>query len=253
MTRLTILAAVLLLAACSKQAPTDAQLVTLLHAGGLARASDTSRPLDAIAVQCLSTHSGDAALVRDLPPAALTDAAKSQCRRRVELWLADSARNPDGFKFADVSAAPVAARAMQLYLANGGAPLAQAAAQPVAPSAESAPPAAPAVAPAVAASAPAAAPVPEPAPEPEAPMPDTITAMAEADNTCRDVQAAVAQGPFNPRLARFAEGCANMLQRDRERIERLQREGREADVANEVQKLVRSYRQAQVMLKRAGN
>ena len=246
MTRPAIILVLLALSACSQRAPDDAQLVTLLHAGGLTSATGTSRPLDAIAVQCLSAHAGDASLTRDLPPAALTDAAKSQCRRRLDLWLADTSRNPDKFTFAEVATPPVAARALQLYLANGGIPLAQAPAA-----------APPASTPAPGTEAPAASPAANAAPpaeaaEPEPPMPDTISALAEADNICRDVQAATAQGPFNARLSRYAEGCAAMLRSTRDQVAQLQQQGRNDEADTLVHKLVHSYRQAQRLLRQGG-
>ena len=245
MTRLAIVLALLALSACSQRVPDDARLVTLLHAGGLTSATDTHRPLDALAVQCLSSHAGDAALIRDLPPAALTDAAKSQCRRRLDLWLADSSRNPDKFKFDDITTPPVAARALQLYLANGGVPLTQAAA-------DTPPAAAPTTPPVATAPAALAAEPVEPV-EPEPPMPDTLTALAEADNICRDVQAAISHGPFNPRLSRYAEGCVAMVQSTRDSVARLQQQGRNAEADEAVHKLVHSYRQAQRLLRRAGD
>lgn len=216
------------LSACGKHVPTDAELTTLLQSTALSKNTDASHPLDAIAVQCLSVHSGDATLLGQLPEAARSDNAKSQCRARLDLWLADAKRNPGKFKFEEISTPAVARQAMRLYLANGGIPFTQAREEP-----QQAPP-----------------PAPMPQTTPEAPAPDIDNALFQADNACKDVKAAVARGPFNPRLQRYSEICERDVIATRETIARLRQQGRQAEIDEQARRLEKMRESAQTILGR---
>jgi hypothetical protein len=185
MKRLAFLAAACVLgtSACSTHAPTDAELVTLLHREG---AVDANAPLDAGAVQCLRTWSGDASLTRDLAPAVLADAAKARCRGALDGWIADAKRNPAKFDFAQVSSPEVTRRAMALLAAH-------------APAGEAAHAAAAATAPAA---TPRTRPEPGPGPEIEAPL-------ARASDLCEEAKSLTATDKSDVRLNRFVEYCAS--------------------------------------------
>lgn len=216
------------LVACSKHAPSDTELTTLLHSGGLsANTEAATRTLDALAVQCLAAHSGDADLVKELPSAAISEVAKSRCRRRLDLWLADSKRNPGKFKFEEIGTPAVAQQAMKLYLANGGTPFARDSDEPK-----------------------RALPPPTRMPEriPEGPAPDIDTALSQADNACKDVKAAVARGPFNPRLQRYSEICERDVDNTRSTIERLRQQGRQADIDAQARRLTKMAESARNIL-----
>ena len=185
MKRLAFLATACVLgtSACSTHVPTDAELVTLLHREGAA-AVDSNTPLDASAVQCLRTWSGDASLTRELPPALLADATKARCRGTLDGWIADAKRNPAKFEFAQVSSPEVTRRAMALLAAH-------------APAVETA---------RAATTAPAAAPrtrrEPGPAPEIEA-------TLAHAGDLCEEAKSLTATDKSDVRLNRFVEYCAS--------------------------------------------
>ncbi len=219
---LVLAAALASLAACSSsQVPTDTDLVTLLHSEQSAGKTGDARPLDPHAVQCLSVYSGDAELTQKLPSAALSNAAKLQCRSRVDLWLADQQRNPAKYKFTDISAPAVAKRALALYLANGGVSLNSE--EPAPATAQVTPPADANVAPADNVN--------------EGPAPDIIDTLAKADNVCRDIKAAVAKGPFNARLYRYGQNCEGDLKRSRDNVARYREQGRQADIDAEARKM----------------
>ena len=112
-----VAACALATSACSTRVPTDAELVTLLQRAGTP-AGDANAPLDATAVQCLRSWSGDASLTKDLAPAVLADVSKARCRGTIDGWIADSKRNPGKLEFAQVSTPDVARRAMALLAAH---------------------------------------------------------------------------------------------------------------------------------------
>jgi hypothetical protein len=112
-------ASLLGLAACGTRVPTNEQLTRLLHEDAAA-VNDPQARLDALAVNCLRTWSGDAKLTQDLPPSALAAPAKGKCRSRIDGWIADAARNPDRLEFDDVSAPGAVQRAMALLETRDG-------------------------------------------------------------------------------------------------------------------------------------
>jgi hypothetical protein len=186
MKRLAFLAAACVLgtSACSTHAPTDAELVTLLHSEGAA--VDANAPLDASAVQCLRTWSGDASLTRELAPAILADAAKARCRGTLDGWIADAKRNPAKFDFAQISSPEVTRRAMALLAAH-------------APADETAH---------AATTAPAAAAAARTRPEP-GPAPEIEATLAHASDLCEEAKSLTATDKSDVRLNRFVEYCAS--------------------------------------------
>lgn len=219
------------LAACSgTRVPTDAELATLLRQSGADQGgADASRSLDPSAVQCLAAYSGDAELAHEVSPAALSDIAKSQCRRRLDLWIADAQRNPEKFKFDEIDTPAVAKRAMKMYLDNGGAPLAPSGDEPEKPSV-----------PATPASAPIA----------DGPAPDMDKTLLLADDICRDAKAAVARGPFNARLQRYSDSCESDVATTRAKVDQYRQQNRQGDIDAEARRLARMNESGQKLLER---
>lgn len=187
-------------AACGTHVPTNAELTTLLHREG-APEGNPKMALDRMAVMCLRTWSGDSALTADLPPTALLDAAKGQCRSRLDGWLADSARNPAKLDFAQISSPEAVRRAMDLLgLRAGGKELA-----------ETSNPAMPRAAP-----APVSAPVP---------APDLNMVMSTSADLCQQAKDLYAKNPQDMRLYRFSDFCEKHLSETRSEIDRLTTEG----------------------------
>lgn len=123
---------VLALAACSGKADglTDAELAKLLHTDG-----QPDYRVDAGAVDCLRAWSGDSSLQQGLPAAYQGD-HKDECRRTVQGWLDDPARNPQQLLFTDLAKPKPTRRAMDLLAALPAlpnAPATAAAAPPPAP------------------------------------------------------------------------------------------------------------------------
>lgn len=176
------------LAACSSRVPTDTQLATLLRREN-APATDPKAPLDASAVQCLRTWSGDKALTKDLPAGVLSDVAKGRCRSTVDGWIADSKRNPDKLDFASVSTPAAVQRALALL--SERSPVAVPPAMTQAP-ATTAPTAQPA----------AMRPHVEPGPAPE-----IEATLAQAKDLCQQVKDFVMTDKSDVRLNRYAEYC----------------------------------------------
>lgn len=135
-----IAACVLILAGCSGKADglTDAELSKLLHTDG-----QPDYRVDASAVDCLRAWSGDASLQQGLPAAYQGD-HKDECRRIVQGWLDDPARNPQQLLFTDLAKPKPTRRAMDLLAALPALPNAQPAATAATPPSAPAPaPAAP--------------------------------------------------------------------------------------------------------------
>jgi hypothetical protein len=70
--------------------------------------------IDALAVGCLRTWSGDAELAKGLSVLVAGEDGRKRCRARLDEWLADDTRNPASFTFDDISTPEVARRAMAL-------------------------------------------------------------------------------------------------------------------------------------------
>jgi hypothetical protein len=186
-------ASLLGLAACGTRVPTNEQLTRLLHEDAAA-VNDPQARLDALAVNCLRTWSGDAKLTQDLPPSALAAPAKGKCRSRIDGWIADAARNPDRLEFDDVSAPGAVQRAMALLETRDGG--AQATASPAPPVTEGRAPRL--VKPAT-----------------DGPAPEIEATLAQANSACQKANEIVASRPRGGRLPRYAEFCQNFLSKAR--------------------------------------
>ena len=194
MNKMVILGASLLgLAACGTRVPTNEQLTRLLH-DDAASVSDPQAQLDAIAVNCLRTWSGDSELTRDLPQTSLSDPAKGKCRGRLDGWIADAGRNPDRLTFEDVSTPGAVQRAMALLETRGGA----------------APAAAPAATLATEGRAPRLV-----KPATDGPAPEIEATLVQANNACQKANEIVASRPRGGRLPRYAEFCKDFLAKAR--------------------------------------
>lgn len=181
MKRLAFLATACVLgtSACSTHAPTDAELVTLLHREGAA--ADAKAAPDAMAVHCLRSWSGDASLTKDQPPAMLNDAFKARCRGTIDKWIADATRNPAKFDFSQISTPEVTRRAMALLpVSEAPGDVAQ----------------------------PAAAKPPVVRAEP-GPAPEIGATLARADDLCQQAKDLTAMDKSDVRLVRFVEYCTN--------------------------------------------
>ena len=193
------------LAACGTHEPTNEELTTLLHREGTP-AGDANAALDAPAVMCLRTWSGDTTLTATLPPAVLADSAKGRCRARLDGWIADAARNPGKFEFDDVSKPDVVKRAMNLLDARTDPKtlaVRKAAEEPRQHAR-------------VAADA--------------GPPPDIDTALTAATTTCQKAKDITATNKQDMRLYRYAEFCDKNIADTRAQVTQLKLEGSTAKI-----------------------
>ncbi|MBX3688682.1 hypothetical protein [Dokdonella sp.] len=102
------------LSACTHtRSPTNEQLHTLLQE--VRPRSSTVAPISVPTVQCLRAWSGDAELVLGVPASLAAESeGRNTCRKHLEGWLADSARNPAKFSFDDLVAPAVVRRVMAM-------------------------------------------------------------------------------------------------------------------------------------------
>jgi len=213
---LVVAACALATSACSTRVPTDAELVTLLQRAGTP-AGDANAPLDATAVQCLRSWSGDASLTKDLAPAVLADVSKARCRGTIDGWIADSKRNPGKLEFAQVSTPDVARRAMALLAAHQpaqaehGTAAATSTAAPTAHAAE-----------------------PGPAPEIEA-------TLAHASDLCEKARTFIATDKSDVRLNRFVEYCSSAPAAGvRTSVDRMKADGDQAGIDQAARRVAHS-------------
>jgi hypothetical protein len=208
------------LAACHHaKTATDAQLTKLLRSER-AQPNDPRAPIDPGAVGCLRAWSGDADLAKPLPPAAVSDATKAACRKKLDDWIADATRNPDKFAFDDVSAPATVRQAIAL--------LEQHRATAALPMPGDRPPAA------MMGQNPVA---PPPVVLPKGPV-DVSAATAgvsELDGLCKQAKDAAAAGSTAP-IVRYAPMCDRRIAQLRDRISELSANGgtsREAEMLND--------------------
>ena len=196
-------------AACSHlREPNDEQLSTLLQREGAA-ASDAKASIDANAVGCLRAWSDVPELTRGLPVRIAGEDGRKTCRTRIDGWIADAARNPDKFSFAELSAPDTVRRAMDLLDAH--------AAIASAPGARRVPKA---LQPA------AVAPQPLPVPDPTVDLGAAGMELREAETLCQQAGAASAAADANRNLKRFASYCGKSLRKLRQTMETSARAGR---------------------------
>lgn len=107
------LISVLALSACGSKGDklSDAELAKMLHTD-----NQPDSRIDANAINCLRAWSDDDSLKSGLP-AGFSGAGRDDCRRLMQAWLDQSARNPDKLMFVDVATPSVTKRAMSLLAA----------------------------------------------------------------------------------------------------------------------------------------
>lgn len=208
---LTVLCCALGIVACAKREPTDAQLIALLHTERASPTGATER-LDAGALTCLRAWSGDLELSAALPTGVSSEDGKKTCRGRLDGWIADAARNPDKFRFEDVSAPPVVRRALALQKSQQMATLNDPASHQI-PAALTKP-----------APQPAALAVPDPTVD----LGTAGVSLQEAETLCQQVQQKVAGGGANQSLTRFGAFCAGNLRKLRTTMESVAKSGHTA-------------------------
>jgi hypothetical protein len=206
---LIVLGCTLGVAACSHlREPNDEQLSTLLQREG-ATAADAKASIDANAVGCLRAWSDVPELTRGLPVRIAGEDGRKTCRTRIDGWIADAARNPDKFGFAELSAPDTVRRAMALLDAH--------AAIASAPGARGVPKE---LKPAV------IAPRPLPVPDPTVDLGAPGVELREAETLCQQTEAASAAADANRNLKRFASSCGRTLRRLRQSMETSAKSGR---------------------------
>lgn len=190
--------------ACHRAAEvSDVELTALLRTEH-SRADDPRAPLDFSAVSCLRAWSGDAALMKDLPPAVSGDGGKASCRERVQVWISDKQRNPAMLRFEDVSTPAVAGRAAALLAEHRPTPTHSQASS---------------------GNAPAPVSIAPPSPRVPATAQDVSTARAavdELDRTCEDAKQRAAT---QQNVARYASFCRQQVGQLRSRIDTISQTG----------------------------
>jgi len=195
--------------ACSHtREPTDAQLSTLLR-NERSTVPHVRASLDSSAVDCLRAWSGDPELLKGLSVRFAGEDGKKACRTTLDSWIANPARNPDTFAFADVSTPKTVRRAIALQ----GAP---AVAVPGDPANNPIPPA-----------------LLRPAGQPQAlrpadPSVDLGVAgakLTEAETLCTQTQQAAAAADADARLKNFSSFCGGNLRRLRMTMEQAAHSG----------------------------
>lgn len=183
--------------ACSQlREPADAQLATLLHSEGT-NPADATALLDNKAIDCMRTWSGNEKLLQNLPIGATSVEGKKACQGKLDGLLADAARNPEKFKFAELTSPKVVTRAIDLQEARRMAALANPAAH--------VPPAA------------LTNRAPAPALAPFTPVESTIDLgvagqqLKEAETLCQQAQQAAAAADAGDGLKSFAGFCGDNL------------------------------------------
>ena len=208
-----LVAGTLGLAGCSSpRVPEDYQLASLLQRED-ARASGT-QAIDAQAVGCLRAWSGDAELARGLSVLVAGEDGRKRCRERLEVWLADNARNPAQFTFDEVGTPVVARRAMTLLGTESG--------EAPSPGAKRIPDAL---------RKPVAVVKPRPA-DPNVNLGAAGAELAEAEELCTQAAQKAQEGAAdNPRsgLQRYANYCGTRLQRLRASMETAAKAGRKPE------------------------
>ncbi len=193
--------------ACSgTREPTDAQLGTLLRSER-ADPADAKAVLDSPAVECLRAWSGDAELQKNLPIRSSSENGRASCRSKLDGWIADAARNPDKFTFADLSAPKTVKRAVQLLASSSVAALGDNAPVPKALTKAAAVPTY---------SAPATAP---------AGLGAAGAKLQEAESLCQQIAQKAAVPGASPRLTQFAKFCSGNLGGTRTKMERFAQSG----------------------------
>lgn len=196
--------------ACSRlREPTDAQLGNLLRSER-ADPADADAALDGLAIECLRGWSEDKELLKDLPMRSAGEEGRKTCRAKLDVWIADTTRNPDKFSFADLSAPKTVHRAMDLQAARTAAALTKAS-NPQTPQALTRP---------------TTAAVPSyTAPTSNVDIGVASMPMQQAESLCEQAaKAAAAENP-SPRVVSYAKFCATTLRKMRVSMEQFAKAG----------------------------
>lgn len=215
MKRLSILLALgtLALAGCSHlREPTDEQLVALLH-NDRGLTVNAKPAVEYAAVECLKAWSGDADLLKGLAIRYAGEDGKKSCRTRVDGWIADSARNPEHYTFAELSAPKTVRRAMALQEAHALATMPQPVNQKI-----------------PAALTPSAVvPAEFRKPDPTLDLGVAGSQLQEAETLCQQIQKAAADPQAKPNVKKFAAYCVGSLRQQRATLEQAARSGKTAE------------------------
>ena len=217
------------LAACHHaKSPTDAQLTNLLRVQN-SQPTDLRAPIDPAAVECLRAWSGDADLAKPLS-AMWNDAVKQNCKKRIDGWIADGARNPDKLAFEDASAPPSVRQAIALLQQHRAVGALPATTDQPPPMMMQQKPTAP----------------PPTLPKGPVDVSGATAGLNELDGLCKQAKDAAASGANTP-IARYATMCDRRIAQMRERVNQLATNGgttREAEmVSDNVHRMVMFGRQ----------
>jgi hypothetical protein len=197
-----------LLTACNfSDVPSDVQLKRLLHSER-ATATDPDPALDVAAVKCLRAWSGDVELTSALPPSLTDEAGKTNCRKRIDAWIADATRNPDKLRFEDISIPPSVKRLTALLDEQRGKPTEHV------PSASDRPPSMAAKS----SSTPAA-------PAGPVDMTAATAAVDELEHLCQTMKDTVARGGASQSAIAYAGYCDKRITLLRTRISTVEQQG----------------------------
>ena len=201
------------LTACSHtREPTDAQLATLLR-NDHPTMPRAHAPLDASAVDCLRAWSGDPELLKGLAVRFAGEDGKKACRTTLDGWIANPARNPDTFAFADISTPKTVRRIVALQGVPAVAVPGDLANSPIPPA------------------------LLRPAGQPQALRPGDPSVdlgvagakLTEAETLCTQTQQASAAAAADTRLKNFSSFCNGNLRRLRMTMEQAARSGQSSE------------------------
>lgn len=197
--------------ACSQShEPSDDQLALLLQGQPAAQGTHVAQ-LDPAAIRCLRAWSGDPTLQQKLPPNVTDEAGRATCHTKLDALIADAARNPDKFTFADLTTPAVVRRAVALEEARKLKELSN-------PGAHEVPPAL---------MRPAAPPATFGVVDAGVDLGVAGAKLVEAEDLCRQTQQAAAQPGANPRLTSFARFCVGNLRQLRGTMQQAARAGQD--------------------------
>ncbi|MEO7432942.1 MAG: hypothetical protein ABIR62_13155 [Dokdonella sp.] len=195
------------ISACTNvREPTDAQLTTFLR-NEHSPVARVNASLDSSAIDCLRAWSGDSDLMKGLAVRFAGEDGKKTCRTTLDGWIADSARNPDKFSFADMSAPKTVRHAIGLQGAKAVASIGEASAIPPALMKPQAPPAA------------------LRQPDPSLDLGVAGAKLQEAETLCLQAQQEAVAPGANKRLKSFSTFCSGNLSRLRTTLEQSARSG----------------------------
>lgn len=195
------------ISACTNlREPTDAQLTTFLR-NEHSPVARVNASLDSSAIDCLRAWSGDAELLKGLSVRFAGEDGKKACRTTLDGWIANSARNPDKFSFAEMSTPDTVRHAIALQGASAVAAISESSAIPPSLMRPQAPPA--------------------PMRQPDASVDLGVagTKLKEAETLCVQAQQAAAAPDANKRLKSFSTFCSSNLSRLRTTLEQSARSG----------------------------